>query len=259
MPTEKKTRFIFFNVVVGFLISILAIGLFYKVLLTGQLSQFSDAITGKVLCLIGYEDRELFEGETQEIFDALYLNASNKGNLIELNEKQRADDIAASINENTKDWVVVISDYYNEKYRDLQQIDKMYKYRMRNAIVWELFEEHLVDYLVLIMKLLPHSLVASIFIQPDVVYELCHVIAGVIYIFAIILIVYALKKGCELKYLQPVMFALLVIIFNVVVTNVFFYGQQRYVVYPFGIFYISVFIEVIGICRKLQKQKTTST
>lgn len=258
VPAEKKMKFLAFNIMAGLLIVVLATGLFYKVLLTGELSQFSDAITGKVLCLIEYEDRELFEGETQEVFDALYKNVSDKGNLIDLNEKQRANNIAESINENTKDWVVVISDYYSEKYSDLQQTDKMYKYRMRNAVVWDLFEEHFADYLILTMKLLPHSFVASIFIQPDAVYELCHVIAAVIYLLAIAFMVYAIKKECELKYLKPLMITLFVILFNVVITNVFFYGQQRYVVYPFGIFYISVFIEVIGICRKLQKQKTTS-
>lgn len=258
VPVEKKRRFIIFHITGGLLVAVLSAALFYKVLLTGQLSQFSDAITGRVLCLIEYEDRELFEGETQEVFEALYKNASDKGNLIDLNETQRANEIAESINENTKDWVVVISDFYSEKYGDLQQADKMYKYRMRNAVVWELFEVHLADYLILTMKLLPHSFVASIFIQPDALYELCHVIAAVIYLFAIAILVYVIKKECELKYLKPIMLTLFVIIFNVVVTNVFFYGQQRYVVYPFGIFYISVFIEVIGICRKLQKQKTTS-
>lgn len=258
VPVEKKRRFIAFHIIIGLLVAVLTAGLFYKVLLTGRLSQFLDAITGKVLCLAEYEDRELFKGETREVFDALYKNASDKGSLIDLNEKQRANDIAESINENTKDWVDVILSYYSEKYGNIEQPDKMYKYRMRDAIVWELFEEHLADYLTLTMKLLPHSFVASIFIQPDALYELCHVIAAVIYLLAIAFMVYAIRIECELKYLKPVMLTLFVILFNVVITNVFFYGQQRYVVYPFGIFYISAFIEVIGICRKLQKQKTTS-
>lgn len=252
---EGKMRFVITHTIIGIIISVLAIWLFYKVLLTGQLSQFSDAITGRVLCLMEYEDRDLFEGETQEVFDELYQNASDRGNLLNLKDKQRANDIAETINENTKDWVGVISDYYNKKYSDLLQADKMYKYRMRNAIVWEMFEAHLVDYFVMTMKLLPYSFVASIFIQPDALYELCHVIAAGIYLFAIGFTVYAQKKGCSLRYLKPFMLTLFVIVLNVVVTNIFFYGQQRYVVYPFGMFYISVFIEVIGICRNLQKQK----
>ena len=37
------------------------------------------------------------------------------------------------------------------------------------------------------------------------------------------------------------------LIANVVITNLFFFGQQRYVVYTFGFFYISLFL----LCRDI--------
>lgn len=256
---KYKKRFALYTCLVTCLMLGLGTFVFYRVLKTGELNQFSDAITGRVICVSQYEDNELFEDETKEVFFELYDNAKERGNLVDLYKTQRAEAIALKINENTKDWPRVISDYYNEKYDGISNPDKMYKYRMRNAIVWELLEAHFGDYILLTMKLLPYSFVASIFIQPDAIYGLCHVIAMGIYITAIVLAIYAKKRGCDTKYIIPLVVTLSSILINVIATNIMFYGQQRYVVYPFGVFYISVLLEVIGIWRVVLKKKKEYT
>lgn len=245
----NKKRFVSYTCLIICTLLGLGTSAFYMVLKTGELNQFSDAITGRVICISQYEDCELFEDETKEVFLELYDNAKERGNLVDLYQTQRAEDIALKINENTKDWPGVISDYYNEKYDRISNPDKMYKYRMRNAIVWELLEAHFGDYILLTMKLLPYSFVASIFIQPDAIYGLCHAIAMGIYITAIVLAIYAKKRGCDTKYIIPLVVTLSSIFINVVATNIMFYGQQRYVVYPFGVFYISVLLEIVSIWR----------
>ena len=49
---------------------------------------------------------------------------------------------------------------------------------------------------------------------------------------------------------MPMYITLLFLLINVFVVNIVFFGLQRYVIYSFGMFYISGLVLVVGIYRK---------
>ncbi len=246
--------------VVSICVSVVGISyIFYNILQQNKWSQFTEAVTGRVLCLIDYDDREFFEGDIKEVFDEIYYNIENNGNLLEqLDVKEkRVGSIAYIINENTKAWRPIIDEYLENKYDSLSSPEGLTKIDIRDTMILQLFDEHLFEYVVLILRLMPESLVASIFIQPNAIYELCHVITFLLYILSFVLIVIAKKMGCDKKIVIPMLITLFVLLINALALNIIFYGQQRYVVYTFGMFYISTLILTIGIFRKWKETRNS--
>lgn len=221
-------------------------------------SQFVDAISGRVMCLMEYEDRQFFDGEMQEIYDALYRNADEGGHLEKYfrTDSWRPYDIAEHTNENTKEGLVTIREFHADKYPESNPIEYQQKsFQDRDFIILTLLSHHIVDYIIMSIQLMMQSFVASVFIQPDSVRNLCYVITFFIYsaTFAIMYIA-GRKMKVDRKYVIPMLITLLFLFTNVVLTNMVFYGQQRYVIYTFGMFYISLFIMTLGIYRKRKEQ-----
>lgn len=230
---------------------------FSYILKESKWSQFSEAVTGRTLCLMEYEDRDLFEGENQEAFDTLFSHVDKRGNLLKYIDysPKRGENIVYSINENTKDWKIVLQEYIDQKYGDDGYPAEISKYSIRDEIVINLFREHWTEYVMMTFQLLPYGLVASIFIQPDSIYLLCHIIAYAIYfVVAIILLLSKIKYRCEEKYRIPMYITHLFLLINVFAVNIVFFEIQRYVIYSFGMFYISALILVVGIYRKNEKK-----
>ena len=252
----KRNRFMVgFVLIIGFLLFISIFSIFSK---TSIGSQLMAAISGRVMCLMEYEDRELFEGETQEIYDALYKNADEGGHIEKYfrTDSWRSYDIAVHTNENTKEGLTVIRNFYADKYQDKDFSEyALQSYYDRDFIVEKLFYNHVLDYIIMSIQLMTQSFVASVFIQPDSIRNLCYVITLFIYLgtFGVMYIAGG-KMKVEKKYIIPMLITLLFLISNVVFTNIIFYGQQRYVIYTFGMFYISWLIMMLGIYRKRKEQ-----
>lgn len=226
---------------------------FSNIIKRSKWSQFSEAVTGRTLCLMEYEDRILFAGETKEVFDTLFLHVDKRGNLLKHidDNPKRGEKLIYIINENTKDWKIVIQEYIDKKYGDEGYPAEISEYSIRDEIVINLFREHWKEYVMMTFQLLPYGLVASIFIQPDSFYSLCHIFAYAIYFVVAILLFLSKKKyRCEEKYRMPMYITLLFLLINVFVVNIVFFGLQRYVIYSFGMFYISGLVLVVGIYRK---------
>ena len=223
-------------------------------------SQFMAAISGRVMCMMEYEDRQLFEGEMQEIYDALYKNADEGGHIIKYfrTDSWRPYDIAVHTNENTKEGLSIIRDFYSAKYPAMDDAEyKLKSYSDRDFIVATIISNHILDYIIMSLQLMTQSFVASVFIQPDSIRNLCYVITLFIYLGTFGVMYIARRMKIEKKYVIPMMITLLFLVSNVVFTNIIFYGQQRYVIYTFGMFYISWFIMMLGIYRK-RKELTES-
>jgi len=252
----KRSRFMVgFVLIIGFLMFISVYTLFSK---TSIGSQLTAAISGRVMCLMEYEDRELFEGEIQEVYDALYKNADEGGHIEKYfrTDSWRSYDIAVHTNENTKEGLTVIRNFYADKYQDKDFSEyALQSYYDRDFIVEKLFYNHVLDYIIMSIQLMTQSFVASVFIQPDSIRNLCYVITLFIYLgtFGVMYIAGG-KMKVEKKYIIPMLITLLFLISNVVFTNIIFYGQQRYVIYTFGMFYISWLIMMLGIYRKRKEQ-----
>ncbi len=219
----------------------------------GHFSQLTDAVASKVLCLIDEEDREMFKGVELEVFDELFetIDESQYRYVYFSEGAYRATDIMNAVNRNT--WIYV--DVFNEvclEYYDGYPIEEVVQLtrQIRANMISNLFQKHFWDFVLLTIQLLPYSFVAAIFIQPDAIKELCYGITLALYITNGMLLIWAKKKGVSWKYIKPTLVTCLMLLVNVVLTNIIFYAMQRYVIYTFGWFYISAVIVLIGIWRK---------
>lgn len=240
-------------VIIVLISACLGIGLMKEMIVKDVWKQFTIAVSGRAMCLVEYEDIELFEGEYQLVYDRLYQHIDeNKNRFVYFQDGLgRVYDIIDACNENTQEYRLVISDYYIEKYPDWPMHEVyMQAYEVGRIIATKIFEANFSEYLKMTLQLIPQSLVASIFIQPEVIMSLCYMIALFLYCSSFLLIIYALYIKVEWKYIMPVLLTYIFLFGNVVVTNIVFFGLQRYVIYTFGAFYISVFLLLIGIRRK---------
>ncbi len=106
-----------------------------------------------------------------------------------------------------------------------------------------LLKEHFGRFLYHTLLLMPQAFISTVFFQIAPIYLLCHLITLFLYLSAIALMVWAFmdKKADNRK----AAFMAVVLGVNLVlvgVISIIFFGQQRYLVYNFGIFYISYFM-----------------
>ncbi len=255
IKVKREIAVAFFTLFLSAFLTVLIYMTFTKTTIGSQLTA---AISGRVMCLMEYDDRELFEGETQEIYDALFKNADEGGHIEKYfrTDSWRSYDIADHTNENGKACLPIIREFYNEKYGEENAGEYVLQsYYDRNYIIMTLFKNHIFDYAIMSIQLMTQSFVASVFIQPDPIRNLCYIITFFIYLGTIeALYVTDRKMKVDKKYIVPMMITLLFLTINAVLTNIIFYGQQRYVIYTFGMFYLSWFIMVLGIYRSRKEQ-----
>ncbi len=144
----------------------------------------------------------------------------------------------------------VIWEWYNAEFAPVDRSTITYA---RNNIVSKELNAHKTEYIGVILRLLPSSLVSSVFIQPPQIRLICNIITSALYVSAIVLVYVAYFKDVERKYYVPMLVSIIMIYGNALLSNIVLYGQQRYVVYCFGIFYISGLIILKGIYDKIIK------
>lgn len=216
-------------------------------------SQLTDAVASKVLCLIDTEDREAFKGVELEVFDELFetVDEAQYRRVYFSEGVYRATDIMNAINRNTRIYTDVFNNVCLEYYdgypiEEIVQLTRQIRINMISNLLWR----HWGDFVLLTIQLLPYSFVAAIFIQPDAIKEVCYVITLGLYIMNVALLVWVKKKDVSRKYIKPMYVTCLILLVNVILTNIIFYAMQRYVIYTFGWFYISLIIAGVGIWRK---------
>lgn len=213
--------------------------------------QFENAIIGKAVCLMEEDDRYLYEGYEQEIFDIMYTEARDSHRLqadfpesvLEYEKLQRL------IDRNVYDHDKAVWEYMQNK---SETVDAALVYNMIHRIAVREVSEHKGRFSVIVCRLLPSSLVASIFFQPPGIRLFCYVIALLLYVYSLVLMFYAIHKEIEEEYIIPLAIALLFILCNVLSCNVILYGQQRYMVYCFGVFYGALLVLTGALIRRMR-------
>ena len=206
--------------------------------------QFVEAMSGRVFCTIEESDIEYVDEQFQGVCQYLYEKIDEKETreVYFRDGLRRWEDILYSANENTKGVTNWINEYYSlggeEESRPGQEI---------NYLTAVLFERHLESYIEMTITLCIQSFVVSIFIHPDAIYTLCHIITLFIYLMTFLLVIISVQLKGKEEARIPLYLTGFMLIANVVITNLFFFGQQRYVVYTFGFFYISLFL----LCRDI--------
>lgn len=247
----QKKFFIVSSIVVGLILVFLLKPVMIKAV--ESIMQVRDAVYGKVLCVSEKEDEKLFEGVEQEIYSYLYQEIDSKMHRYPYFRSgvYMGDDIMNATNENAKDYIAVTNELYNEKYL-ASFTSENYKTvtEIRVNLIVNLLKEHFSDLLMLMIQLLPSSLVAAIFIQPESIRILCYIVSFSLYIAAVLGVIGLWFKKRESAYYKPMLVTMGVLLCNIILTNFIFYGQQRYVIYTFGWFYISGVFLLLGMKKK---------
>lgn len=208
---------------------------------SGKFLQATTAVSGRVLCLVEEDDEALFDGHELLIYRALHDEVmTSKTNAATFRTGLRGwEDIANASNENTKIARNVVQEYYTTYMSDRidEGIDKLIA-----SISGELLREHYVEYWSMTFILCLESLVLSIFIQPSAIFTLCNIVAMLLYIFSVMLFVRIIRTKKDIDISIPYIITMMVLVANVVITNLLFYGMQRYIVYTFGYFYLSLIL-----------------
>lgn len=209
-------------------------------------NQLIEATTGKALCLMTEEDSMLYTGQDREIYNELYQDCKTNGRLLENFPHSIMDyeEIHKIINENITEHETIIWEYFYRLQSDNGGLDA---YAVRNRITATETSNHRAEYLGLILRLMPSSLVASIFVQPSKWRLLCYIFSILMYLVTVIIIIYSIKQRQIKAYYLPEVIVLSIIFCNSIFCNILLYGQQRYVIYCMGLFYVFNIIMINGL------------
>ncbi len=208
-------------------------------------SQYVSLIFSRAIYEADPEDAGLFEDEMlRGLFLELYQAVDS--------EKQRYvyaqkglwmwKDIVGGIGMAGKTCLSVPSEYYVANYPDIILSDDFSN--LRNAHLQEigttLLKAHFGRFVFHTLMLLPSAFICTVFFQIAPVYGLCHLITLLLYVTAVGLMIWGYAdKGIEKKYAEFMALVLGTNIVMVLIISLVFFGQQRYLVYNFGIFYVA--------------------
>lgn len=106
-----------------------------------------------------------------------------------------------------------------------------------------LLRAHLGRFLYHTAAMLPQAFISTVFFQIRPLYFLCHLATLFLYLSAIALTVWGLADSrADRKCAELMAFALVCNAVMVVAISLVFFGQQRYLVYNFGIFYMAYYL-----------------
>lgn len=125
---------------------------------------------------------------------------------------------------------------YDSKYSSVRNANQV-------KIGLTLIKAHFGRFLYHTLMLLPQAFICTVFFQIERIYLLCHLVTLFLYLSAAALTLWAYRdKKVENAYGEFMCSVLGTNLVLVLVISLVFFGQQRYLVYNFGIFYISYFL-----------------
>lgn len=220
-------------------------------------SQYVSLIFSRGMYEADIEDAELFEDEAvRGLFLALYEAADA--------EKQRYEyaqsglwmwkDIVDGIGMVGKTCLKVPSEYYAANYPEIILSDDFSSIRNMHlqTIGMTLLKAHFVRFLYHTLMLLPSAFICTVFFQIAPVYGLCHFVTLFLYVSALALMIWAYAdKKVQKQYAEFMALVLGTNVVMVLIISLVFFGQQRYLVYNFGIFYVAygLLLQQLWKCR----------
>lgn len=220
-------------------------------------SQYVSLIFSRGMYEADLEDAELFEDEVvRGLFLELYEAADAAGERYPYAQKGlwMWKDIVGGIGKVGKTCLSVPSEYYVANYPDIIRSDDFSD--IRNAhlqtIGMTLLKEHFGRFLYHTLMLLPQAFICTIFFQIAPIYLLCHLATLFLYVSALALMAWGYAdKRVDNKYAEFMALVLGTNVVMVLIISLVFFGQQRYLVYNFGIFYIAygLLVQQLWKCR----------
>ncbi len=213
-----------------------------------QTSQYVSLIFSRGMYEADAEDYRLFaEGQVRDLYLTIYpqVDQAQCRYAYATPGLWMWKDIVGGIGSVGVKCLYIQNEFYQENYPDLVYSDRYSTVRNHNQIKigLTLIRAHFGRFLYHTAMLLPQAFICTVFFQIEQIYLLCHLVTLFLYLSAAVLTVWAYKDKkagrAYGEFMGTVLGTNLVMVF---VISLVFFGQQRYLVYNFGIFYIAGFL-----------------
>lgn len=218
-------------------------------------SQYVTLIFSRGMYEAEYDDYLLFEDEqVRELYLYLYprMDKQQKRYVYAQPGLWMWKDIVGGLGKIGETGYHAQNSFYKENYPELLYDSKYASVRNANQIKigLTLIKAHFGRFLYHTLMLLPQAFICTVFFQVERIYLLCHLVTLFLYLSAAALTVWAYRdKKVENAYGEFMCSVLGTNLVLVLVISLVFFGQQRYLVYNFGIFYISYFLLLMKLWR----------
>lgn len=211
-------------------------------------NQYMTLIFSRGMYEADYEDAALFQ---DPVLRGLYLALYEAVDAEEQRYAYAAEglwmwkDIVGGIGKIGGICIWIPSEYYAERAPEIIFSDQFSDIRSAHLsmIGWTLIRAHFGRFLYHTLMLLPQAFISTVFFQYAPLYGFCHLITAFLYLSAAALMIWgyadirARKEAAEMMAL-----VLGTNVVMVLVISLIFFGQQRYLVYAFGPFYIAGYL-----------------
>lgn len=213
-------------------------------------SQYTSLIFARGMYEADYEDYLLFADEQmQQLFLQLYETARTNESLYIYAESGlwMWKDIVGGIGASGDKCYQALAEFYNNIPEVAQSNDRIrIWHESAKTIGLSLLKVHWARFLYHTLMMLPQAFICTVFFQIDRIYLLCHLVTLFLYVSAIALMIWAYADSKVDRAYGEFMAAVLGInLIMILVLSLVFFGQQRYLVYNFGIFYVIYFLLIL--------------
>ena len=211
-------------------------------------SQITSLILSRGMYEADAEDVWLYEDAmVRGLYEALYEAVDQEQQRYAYEKKGlwMWKDIVGGIGQSGKTCLSAGVRYYQENYPEIYEsgrFNEVWNDSLRTIGI-KLLQAHFARFLYHTLMLLPQAFICTVFFQIAPIYLLCHLVTLFLYLSAAALMIwgYADRKVSEssAEFMALVLGTNLVLVF---VISLVFFGQQRYLVYAFGMFYIAYYV-----------------
>lgn len=224
--------------------------------LSNMTEQYGHLIIDKAIYEIDEGDYLLFDdAEMRKLCQAIYEVAeADKLRYVHARGdlwiwKDIMDGIASGTSIAGKGWTI----YYQDN------PDTYLNYNAVNQIARELLKEHFGRVIYHTLCMLPQGFICTVFFQKESFYMLCHIITLIIYLSALGLViwVYSVKKIPN-RYGEFLLACIVINVSFVIILSTVFFAMQRYLIYCFGIFYVSYYLVLLRLFEYWREKRRIS-
>ena len=211
-------------------------------------SQYTSLILSRGMYEADAGDAWLYEDEmVRGLYEALYEAVDQERQRYAYEQKGlwMWKDIVGGIGQAGKTCLSAGVPYYQEYYPEIYESSEFNEVwnRSLQTIGKKLLQAHFGRFFYHTLMLLPQAFICTVFFQIAPIYLLCHLVTLFLYLSAAALMIwgYVDRKVSEssAEFMALVLGTNLVL---VLVISLVFFGQQRYLVYAFGMFYIAYYV-----------------
>lgn len=215
--------------------------------------QYGHLLIDKAIYEIDEDDFLLFEDEElQKLCQAIYEAADREKNRYVYARKglwmweDIMNGIAGGTHMAEMGWTAYLA----------ENPDTNLTYSAVNQIAAALAFEHLGRIVYHTIRMMPQGFICTVFFQKSSIYLLCHIIVLLIYVSSLALVIWGYqKKEIPRQYPEFLLGCIVVNILFVLIMTIMFFAMQRYLIYCFGIFYVSYYLMALKFVQYYYERK----